>query len=1261
MKAVTTFHSASSVIDSLKFSLKDNEQGSEFLVVAKPNRLDIYALLPEGLRHQQGLDIWGRVRRIRAVPVLNRSSLSLLVLTDHPEPELIFLSFTLSGTGSTEIKATKYLSLSERSARPAEFCHTLLVYPSGGVAVVSAYTGKLKVVDMSVISIASYVMTLFALLFSRIIVRIIELNLLDITFVSTSRDVYTLAMMHIDYQQHLQLLTRDLSIDDLQLSPSPSPLLPSLPVPGKLFSTAMDDDGNPAIIHIPSYEGDDDDDFEGGILIIGGRKIMLYDFVNTDTQAKRESKKKRADKKKNTGDAEANAKEKGREWKKRKARAAVEWPWAEVTAWCHVDDKRRKYLIGDRYGKLALLSINLAGRTTLTLMALGEASAPTTLTYLANQIFYLGSHFGSSQLLQITTTPSSALDTPTLLVSSSILTISPNALDSTVRGMGINDDAQGYVVVGMGSYVTELESFNNLAPILDAVLVDTDGSGQNEIVTCSGGRNTGSIKVVRSGADFSERATVQGLGNITNIWPLKEHYRAPDYANVAVSSLHETHVFRCDDASSISGIDGNKNSSFITNLPTIAVSNILRRTRTPGGKSEYADSGLVVQVVSKALLLLEYDPGLRQYTRVGEAWTLEKFAEPGKEGLWKGREIVAASVNASQIVLALNWGRVVVLTLDGSRFIKMRERNFVHNNRDAEISAVSCLPQDSTKEHTINIVVGFWTSKHVEILSLKPADGTMPTISETPALSSTPRSLLLYNFTSDDSKLSSAHPHLLIGLTDGSVASFVYRNDQLLDQRLVSIGSLPVSMRSCRIGTKQTVLACGSRTAILFWEKERLMYSPLILKDVTAATEWSTRAYPSSVVLSNSDGLIFGNVNNFDKLHIRSIPLGLDNPSRVTHIPALRVFAVACRRINPARIGDFEEITGSIQMFDDISFNKVGHFNLEQGEESTSLLPFTTGSAPYLCVAAVTLEDEDTEASKGRIFVLAMTSNPSQVNMSVVTSHDVKGCPYALASVNSMIAVAVNSMVIVFKMDTGSGNTTLASMATWNHNYMVTSLASRGDRILLGDAISSISMLRLEGNRLQLIARDYGPLWPTCVELMSNSTLIGANSEYNLYTFNLQNSDTRQLLERDGNYFLGDFVNKFLPGTLSSQEVLLDGPMQPQQLFFTSSGLIGVIIDLADDLALDLTGLQRNLSNFIEKQEGPNHTKYRTPKNVRGRSDADASSVGFLDGDFLERFLQFVGNSQALRQIMDGQSEPEKLTIPADRIQKVLESMQSMH
>jgi len=116
-------------------------------------------------------------------------------------------------------------------------------------------------------------------------------------------------------------------------------------------------------------------------------------------------------------------------------------------------------------------------QVVLLLIPFTKASAPTTLTYLSNHVFYLGSHFGNSQLLQISTTPSSSLDTTTLPVSQATLTISPNALNSLVVGQGRNG-GQGYVVVGKGSYLTELESFNNLAPILDAILVDTDGSGQ---------------------------------------------------------------------------------------------------------------------------------------------------------------------------------------------------------------------------------------------------------------------------------------------------------------------------------------------------------------------------------------------------------------------------------------------------------------------------------------------------------------------------------------------------------------------------------------------------------------------------------------------------------------------------------------------------------------------------------------------------------------------------------------------------------------
>lgn len=58
-----------------------------------------------------------------------------------------------------------------------------------------------------------------------------------------------------------------------------------------------------------------------------------------------------------------------------------------------------------------------------------------------------------------------------------ISTIKPSGLTRAGKGWS-NDTRDGLVVVGFGGHLEELESFHNLAPIVDAVLVDIDKSGQ---------------------------------------------------------------------------------------------------------------------------------------------------------------------------------------------------------------------------------------------------------------------------------------------------------------------------------------------------------------------------------------------------------------------------------------------------------------------------------------------------------------------------------------------------------------------------------------------------------------------------------------------------------------------------------------------------------------------------------------------------------------------------------------------------------------
>ena len=76
---------------------------------------------------------------------------------------------------------------------------------------------------------------------------------------------------------------------------------------------------------------------------------------------------------------------------------------------------------------------------------LGEVSIPECLTYLDNGVVFIGSRFGDSQLVKLNVTPDEN-----------------------------------------NSYVTVMETFTNLAPIVDMTIVDLDRQGQGQLVTCSG-------------------------------------------------------------------------------------------------------------------------------------------------------------------------------------------------------------------------------------------------------------------------------------------------------------------------------------------------------------------------------------------------------------------------------------------------------------------------------------------------------------------------------------------------------------------------------------------------------------------------------------------------------------------------------------------------------------------------------------------------------------------------------------------------------
>ncbi|KAI0335819.1 hypothetical protein GY45DRAFT_705258 [Cubamyces sp. BRFM 1775] len=1263
MRIVGTFHPSSSVTHSLKCRLTPDPT-AEHLVIAKTDKLEVYSLQPDGLKHECTTDMWGQIVGMHAIPVQDESHSNLLVMTNHPDAKVVLMTYGVENDVPALQPGGSH-SLVDRAARQAEFVTDFQVDPTGQIAVVSCYAGKLKVIKLEDGELGQ-----------AFDVSLPEINLLSFTFLYTAEeDRFTLALLHLNHRRQIQLLCRDVLLQDLELSAAHSNLLITTVLSERTFPSL---EPPPMLVAVPPHStgsADDDEDemgpaHRGGVLVLGGRKVMFYEHATQDQQDTRKEKQRRLSKRMSSGVqaevAKAKEKEKERESRKIKARATVKWPWSAVTAWCPVDAQCRRVLLGDAYGRLAMLAFD-DDKAALTLIPIGETSPATTLTYLSSQVLYLGSHFGDSQLLRIHPAPIANASRETLPIPKGVSTVPASALASgPSKGKGRVDDADdvpvrdGRVVNTKGTFLEVLQTHDNIAPIMDAILADVDGSGQQpQVITCSGARNTGSLRVIRTEADFQEQARLDGLSGITDIWPIRPRFEEPVHTHLVVSTLRETLLLAFSGKETLTHIEPSV-AGFTTRVPTYALGNIPRRQFSViGGRtiSSYVDSSLIVQITPEGVQLVEFDPTLGTFSVTGTGWFPKKLPDAN----FAGKDVVAGAMSPSQFVVGLSGGRLVLLNLGALDALQVvKSRDFMD-----EICAISCAPFDPRKNYATSIAVSFWGSNKVAILSLDSPESYLNTVCEV-TLPMLPRSILLHNFgTATRSKDADFHPHLLVGLADGSVVTYAMRDGELHDRKVSSLGNAPANLSVCSVDDKTVVVASAARANVLYWDRQRVRPSPVGVKYMVKAATLNTAAFPSCLAIATSSALLIGNIRGVDKMQIRTIPLGMDNPRKMAYHPTQQVFGVACTRANPGRIGEDDAITGSFKLLDAHSFSQLHHFQCKPDEEPSSVLALPgdgSGSSPAFCLGTVVIRPEEREPSRGRLVLFSLTSVDGSRLLSVLASHETSGCVYALAQISDgVIAAAINSSVVIFKIrNTSPGETSplaLDKAAEWNHNYFVTNLVWDGKYLLVGDAISSVSALRVvdDATRIETVARDYGPLWPIAIESTGNG-VIGANTDCNLFSFTLQNGPERTTLEKDGVYHLGDVVNKLVRGALSSADVADDQAVKASHVFFTSTGRIGAILEIKDGMALQMTALQHNMAKSLVGPGGVNHTKRRAPASPRGHTDAEAA-YGFLDGDFLETFL----SHPRPEQLMEGDIEAERITLPLATVKDVLAQMQSLH
>jgi len=414
-----------------------------------------------------------------------------------------------------------------------------------------------------------------------------------------------------------------------------------------------------------------------------------------------------------------------------------------------------RFLLGDDRGYLYVLDVShdeLSGIVTgLHMEILGVTTIPSSIVFLdtRSSLAYIASRFGDSLLIKL----------------------HPERDPQT------------------NSHVEIVEEYTNLGPIVDFDVVDFDGKGQCQVVTCSGAGKDGSIRVVRNGIGIHEKANVI-IPGIKGMWNLRAYFHDDFDKYIVQSFINETRILAiCDDEMEETSIEG-----FISETATLFASNV--------------SPNFFVQVTERKIVLVDCETFLERCN----------WVPPDNSSC-----ITVASGNDSgQLVVALRGGVVIYLTLDQSEMGEFFFNVQATTKLDQEVSCINlnpfvenynnCSEKSNSSMMDIDnecasanislrskiVVVGVWNDFSVRMLDLDRSSGSS-SLDEILRLDlggdTQARSLIL-------ATLEGTQRMLLIGLGDGQLISYFLQEAQgkitVSSRKKVSIGTQSISLCAFR-------------------------------------------------------------------------------------------------------------------------------------------------------------------------------------------------------------------------------------------------------------------------------------------------------------------------------------------------------------------------------------------------------------------------------------------------------------------------------
>lgn len=842
-----------------------------------------------------------------------------------------------------------------------------------------------------------------------------------------------------------------------------------------------------------------------------------------------------------------------------------------ISCYAQIDKDGRRYLLGDLSGRLFCLILEPSDYRPsdtklevgeLKLELLGEISIPQCMTYLDNAIVFVGSKLGDSQLIKLLAEP---------------------------------DDNDSFLQV--------CDSNNNLGPITDMCLVDLEKQGQGQLVTCSGYSKDGTLRIIRNGIGIDEHASME-LPGIKGVWSLKIGPNQKKDNHLLLTFVKESYLWLCEDQGDFDnnvdqdGFDRSKRTVLCAN---VAHNQIIQVTR---------EAIRLISSITKELL---------------DNWIL-----PSKNGIYK------VNNNHDQVVCAD--GKILYFFEIQSGKIALVKETIL----EAEIACFDITPLNQKVKL---LSVGFWFNQVIVIYSLpdikelyrEPLNNEM-----------IPRSIITVKF--------DENCYLLCALGDGSVYYFNFNpiTGELCNSKKVTLGTYETILKPFKSQSTTSIFACSDRPTVIYSSNNKLVFSNVNLKEVNDMCPLDTQFYSDSLALVSDTDILFGTIDEIQKLHIRTIPLK-ETPCKIAHQQSTQTFGLLTERkdsqdshgimqkpsastfahskssatsaitgatkptgITHSDAHEFE--TSNLLIIDQHTFEVLHAHQFMPAEKVMSILSTRLGekAEEYYIVGTAIVNLDEPEPKQGRLVVFRWTMD---LNLEQVAELGLKGCPYSLCEFEGRKFLAgVSATVNLIELNSRRD---LHVECSYSNATMALYLKRYGNLILLGDLMRSITVFTYKPSQshFEEIARDGDPAWMMEAEILDEETFLGADDKYNFFVCQRDKTSTepdKQQMQHVGFFHLGDSANVLLQGSLVVQhpsETSIE--LKRTTLFGTVDGIVGLILSIDANLYGQLDAIQTSLCKRVKSVGKIDHKEWRAYVG----NNSTQSSVGFIDGDLIETFL----------------------------------------